>query len=385
MAENTNIIMGGQTADFATPVRQAQADANANAQSAEQVLKQHLDNMGERDKRRIQSTVVGAAQLKTYLDKQDYDGAHDFLLKRQSALHQRMGNGEDVDDQETAYALDKLRRGDIQGLQNDVSALTAAGQAYGMIGGVDGTPSSVREWQYYNSLSPEDQKRWRDQKRAGSNVDLGDKVIRLDAGGAPEQTFTKELAPADQPDNARDKAAASAEGAKVGEEMGTAKSKLAAMQAQQPRLIEVVDKLSALGKKATYTVAGKMVDSTARQLGANVPEGAVALTEYLATVDNEVLPLLRQTFGSQFTLKEGEDLRKTLGDPSKSPVEKDAVLKAFIEQKIGEIESLQRQTAPQGATPSAGGMVRISNGTETYMVTPEDAAEAAKEGFKQIQ
>ncbi len=190
---------------------------NSDALAAEQILKAHRENMSARDQSRLRSTVVGAAQLKTYLDKNDLDGAHDFLTKRQTQIQQRMANGEDIDDDETAYALDKIRRGDLQGLQTEVAAVMAAGQAYGMIGGVDGTPSSVREWQYYNSLSETDQKRWRDQKRAGSNIDLGDKVIRLDAAGKPEQSYTKDLAPADQPTNAADKAKAVAEGTAAGE------------------------------------------------------------------------------------------------------------------------------------------------------------------------
>lgn len=68
-----------------------------------------------------------------------------------------------------------------------------------------------------------------------------------------------------------------------------------------------------------------------------------ARTAYIAMVDNQVLPLLKQTFGAAFTVQEGERLRNTLGDPDKSPKEKRFILDAFIKQKIKDIKSLKRE------------------------------------------
>jgi hypothetical protein len=396
MAEvDSSIPLQAQQADVSKPINQAAQLDQQNALSVEQTLKAHYDNLSEREKQRLQSTIVGAAQLKPYLDKGDIEGAHDFLMKRRDALQARMGSGENVDTQETDYALEKLRTGDIQGLQTDVASMLAAGQAYNMVGGNDGTPSSVKEWQYYNSLNDDQKKQWLVNKRAGSTLDLGGSQLRLGPDGKPEASYTKTLAPADQPANANAKAVATAAGAKVGEGQGDAQAKLTAMQAQLPRLNQVVTKLSRLGKTATYTKAGVAANEVARQLSAKVPQGAVDRTAYEATVDNEVLPLLRQTFGAQFTAEEGTRLKVTLGDPNKSPEEKDAVLKSFIEQKMGEIQSLQRQTgqAPAGAAPAAAaapaapanGMVKISNGKETYLVSPEDLPSATQEGFQQVQ
>lgn len=113
---------------------------------------------------------------------------------------------------------------------------------------------------------------------------------------------------------------------------------------QLPRLEQIASELSELGKKATYTETGKAVDSTKRQLGMEVGEGAVARKEYISKVDNEILPLLRQTFGAAFTQKEGDSLKNTLGDPDASPEEKDAVLRSFIATKRAQIEGLSQQT-----------------------------------------
>ena len=56
------------------------------------------------------------------------------------------------------------------------------------------------------------------------------------------------------------------------------------------------------------------------------------------------MPLLRDTFGAQFTEREGESLKATLGSPNVSPKEKDAVLRSFIKQKKRNIQDLRRQT-----------------------------------------
>lgn len=115
------------------------------------------------------------------------------------------------------------------------------------------------------------------------------------------------------------------------------------MVSKMPELEQTVDVLSNLGKKATYTKAGQLFDTAMREgLGLST-EGSIARAEYEAVVNNQILPLLRDTFGAQFTEREGESLRRTLGDVNKTPEEKDAVLRSFIEQKVKSIESLGRK------------------------------------------
>lgn len=386
MAVDPTISMQTRQADVATPINQAAQLDQQNALTAEQTLKSHYENMAERDKQRLQSTIVGASQLKPYLDKGDLEGAHEFLVKRREALHSRMGAGENVDTQETDYALEKIRSGDIEGLQNDVASMLAAGQAYGMIGS-NNTPASVKEWQFYNSLDENKKKEWLNNKRAGSNVDLGDRTLRLGADGQPETTYVKGITPDNQPKNVEDKAAAQV----LGTERGVSEAKKKDIEAAIPSLMQVVDKLSNLGKTATYSKTGVISDNIARELGAvtgdkTVPQGAVDRTEYISTVDNEVLPLLRQTFGAQFTLEEGKSLRATLGDPDKSPQEKDAVLRAFIEAKIREVSTLERRIdQPQNPASAQGGKIKVSNGQETFTIDAADLPAAQAEGFKQVQ
>ena len=136
---------------------------------------------------------------------------------------------------------------------------------------------------------------------------------------------------------------------KTGAALGTAQAELKERLAQLPRLEQVITELEELGKKATYTKAGQAKNIVMRELGLPVGEGAIARKEYISKVDNEILPLLRQTFGAQFTQKEGESLKATLGDPNASPEEKSAVLRSFIATKKAQIEGLQQQTSSPSA------------------------------------
>lgn len=144
-------------------------------------------------------------------------------------------------------------------------------------------------------------------------------------------------------------AAAGAEGKASGEDAAL----LASMQSKMPGLEAVVAKLEGLADEATYTYAGQALDFFGNQLGAEPRRAAVARAEYIATVDNQVLPMLRDTFGAAFTVKEGETLRATLGDPNKSPTAKKAVLRSFIEQKKRDVEALSNRVGGKTPTPAA--------------------------------
>lgn len=139
----------------------------------------------------------------------------------------------------------------------------------------------------------------------------------------------------------------------VGKSEGEAKNDLASIRSKMPGLELVVKKLDDLSNRATYTAAGQIIDSAMRQSGMEPRGSAVARAEYISMVDNQILPLLRDTFGAQFTQKEGETLRSTLGDPNKSPAEKQAVLRSFIAQKRRDIDALEyRISGKAPSTPS---------------------------------
>jgi len=139
----------------------------------------------------------------------------------------------------------------------------------------------------------------------------------------------------------------------VGSELGTAQATLTDLEANMPKLEALTQELEGLADKATYTYAGRALNEIKRQTGQDVGEGAEARAKYQSLIDNNILPLLRMTFGAQFTQKEGESLKATLGDVNLSPQERKAVLESFITQKRNQVEALQRQTGAVPSQPSA--------------------------------
>jgi hypothetical protein len=134
------------------------------------------------------------------------------------------------------------------------------------------------------------------------------------------------------------------------------------MTSKMPSLEKTVTELDKLSKAATYTKAGRFTNEFKRQLGIDVGDAGVARKQYQSMVNNQILPLLRQTFGAQFTEKEGQTLRETLGDVNASPREKQAVLKSFIQQKRRDIEDAGRQIQTQGGRlPSVPQAPKLNN------------------------
>ena len=147
----------------------------------------------------------------------------------------------------------------------------------------------------------------------------------------------------------------------VGKLRGEDIDKLASLEAGMPGLTEVADKLAALSEVATFTKVGMARDAAARQMGKST-EGAEARAEFIATIDNEVLPLLRQTFGAAFTVPEGDALRATIGDPNLTPQERKAQLVAFIEGKQREVAKLKAKVGSQPQQEYTEGQIAIQNG-----------------------
>lgn len=144
----------------------------------------------------------------------------------------------------------------------------------------------------------------------------------------------------------------------IGTAQGEAENLLADMEANLPNLENVVKDLSALGKTATYGLLGRAEDAIQRQLGMDVGQDAIDRKAYVSKVNNEILPLLKQTFGAAFTVAEGDSLRETLGDVNASPEEKDAVLRQFIDNKRASIETQMRRT---GVAPSQNDSISLDD------------------------
>jgi hypothetical protein len=204
-------------------------------------------------------------------------------------------------------------------------------------------PSNIQEWEYYNTLDPGQKSEYLRMKRATPYLDLGTEFAQ------PDPANPGQIAGAPIPINNEQAAFDTATGTGLGKINADNIGAAGSLRSKLPGLFQVVNELGQLAETATYTVAGQGWDEAVKQLGMEPSGAAIARTKYIAMVDNQVLPLLRDTFGAAFTVKEGETLRATLGDPNKSPKEKQAVLEAFIEQKVRDVEAMESRI------PAAGG------------------------------
>ena len=122
-------------------------------------------------------------------------------------------------------------------------------------------------------------------------------------------------------------------------------------EAALPGLLDSVSQLKDLSLVATSTLGGKAFDTIVKESGFGATEGSDARAKFVAIINNQVLPLLRQTFGAAFTEKEGETLKATMGDPDATPSQKILQLESFIDQKVRNIQASQRELEKE-ITPS---------------------------------
>ncbi len=391
MAVNANIPLAGSNAvNTGGAIIQANQAGNQNALATEQILKAHYDAMDAREKSRLTSTIAGATQLKAYLDRDDIEGAHEFLQRRQQALHARMANGENIDTQETDYALDALRRGNIDQLKNDVGGIIAAGQVYGIIGGMQGAPSNVQEWQYFNSLTPQDQQRYLQMKRSNQTLNLGGSQMVVGPTGQPVANYDVTLKPEDQPANARAKAEATATGTAAGESAATATNTMNKVGG----LLSSLEMLKTSAGAAPSGALGNAVATGANQAGVG---GAAAQAQgdfrvKRAAAENDIRQAFRVAGSGATSDRDALPFIQMLPEENDAADVKVAKTNAAMEAVRAKVQDLARQRGlpdpfamPQGGAPGAPGgqKIRVVKGNESYLIDPADLAAAQAEGFVQ--
>jgi hypothetical protein len=124
-------------------------------------------------------------------------------------------------------------------------------------------------------------------------------------------------------------------------------------KAALPGLKEVVNQLIGLADVATYTLAGRAFDVVTKEFGFGATDGSTARAKMESLVNNQVLPLLRETFGAAFTREEGVELRKTMLDINASPAQKKEILNVFYDQKMRSLETTSREIDGGGQAPAA--------------------------------
>ena len=252
-----------------------------------------------------------------------------------------------LDDGELDFAINALSRFKPQTSNAQIDAFVAKAEAAGLAPG-----SQEFEKAALIELGMVPRASTSASERIATDSSLGDAIVTQ----AQREAGAKEGAKLEQQLKHRPNIAAAIKTAEdEAKSRGETLTSLNRSKAAMPGLMEAVEELKELAPLATSTIGGKIWDQAVKQTGFGSTEGATARAKFIAIIDNQVLPLLKETFGAAFTEQEGEALRKTMGDPDGSPEEKLVQLDAFIAQKQRDIQSKENelgQTSGEQLDPS---------------------------------
>ena len=339
------------------------------AQEGQQNIDINTQNIATaRNESRFKNIFQTSQMLKPFIANNDAAGAEQFMLKNISRLQDAKARGEDVDLTESLETLEQIKAGNLQGVAQNITAIEGIAQQRMN----KGMSAGQREFQYhmgvYNDPKSDTKTKLASgvflglDPRAGSSAaertandleGLG-KNIATQAGNVAEAEEDAKLKSKLKWQPQITKAVKLAE--KAATERGDVLNDLARAEAGLPGLIKATESLKELAVVATSTYGGRLFNAIAKESGWGSTKGGDARAKYIAIIDNQVLPLLKQTFGGAMTEGEGLRLSNTLGDPNATPEQKMLQTEAFIEQKLRDIEGLKAQ-----AQKSQPGVVVPSN------------------------
>lgn len=331
-----------------------------NAPLRNQLLQQSVDSgerqaISERDQQKLRSLAIFGAQVSPALQTGDVEGAKQLTRQRISEL-ERQG----IDTTESTQFLGMLDSNPQLAAQRARQAVQL-GDRLGFFRGQLGLTASQRERQSLidtinnpNASEIEKQSarialqveapvRMSAQERIASDQGLTTSVAESQAeiAGAKESEKLRSQLKF-KPEITKAVKLAESDAKSRGETLTALNRSKAAL----PGLMNAVGELRELAPIATSTFGGKFFDQAVKQSGFGSTKGATARAKFIAIINNQVLPLLKETFGAAFTFQEGESLKATMGDPDASPEEKMAQLDAFIAQKTRDIETRELEIQP---------------------------------------
>ena len=340
-------------------IQQQQADQQAELQPFRQQLLE-------------QQATIGAGQAQDAMNQRILKSVNDFAIGNQSIINDAVNTddptqlqaalvkrraqlvAQDLPTETTDEGLVMLGQGDIQGV---VSALSDSVRLFNQQQG-RGASAGQREFQNLLTIAQDpnatELERNSAKRALGSMAKVGtsaqERIAQDETLG--QQVVAQKSAEATGTETGKaktqlkfkpqiTKAVKLAE--KEATERGEVLTELGRMEASLPGVKEVVNELLELSDIATSTLGGKAFDFVVKQSGFGSTKGATAKAKMEAIVDNQVLPLLKETFGAAFTATEGEALKASLVNPDSSPAQRKAQLEAFLAQKERNIRTKQTQ------------------------------------------
>ena len=343
------------------PIRQQLLEQQAQAGETAQVAQAATTAKNEQN-RVIKSIAGSYGGVKSLVDSGKFLEAADALEANKVVLQQSgITNFEDSD-----LAIDALRSGDAQAINNiklrGEQAIQIATDR-NLLGDKTASASEKEFNKLIAGMSPEDQKKARRVKVGLDARAVGSAAQTIaDTGTTGEVAGSQEII---EKGKSKGKATGTAEGesesanliatTKAGietavtlaradaESRGETLTELQAANASMPSLIAVVGELKKLAPMVTSTMAGNVFDFAIKETGFGSTEGSTAKAKFTSVINNQILPLLKQTFGAAFTVDEKNELKATMGNVDATAEEKIVQLNSFIEGKVRAIQDNERQ------------------------------------------
>ncbi len=372
-----NAMLNAQTRGIRQQQAQHQAALNPLVQQQAQIqLQQAQDNKRLSDDALV---VQGVRPLLSQaMETGDPTAVKVYLTKTLTDIQARNAQGANIDPTRVKGALDAINEGKLEQVLTGGDNLVQMARDRGLLGGgQQGMTSGQRDFQSQSQgLSEDDKIKARrialgldpragssSEERIAANTDLAEAVGDTQADIAGKKATATESSKLKQQllhKPAITRAVKLAE--KEATERGDVLTDLARAEAGLPGLIEATNSLKELATAATSTYGGRLFDTILKETGWGSTKGANARAKYISVIDNQVLPLLKQTFGGAMTEGEGLRLSNTFGDPNATPEQKMLQTEAFIEQKVRNIEALKRQSENQQPDRGQGQIMEDANG-----------------------
>lgn len=138
-----------------------------------------------------------------------------------------------------------------------------------------------------------------------------------------------------------------------------------------------------------YGGAAQMKVRSGLNMGTDSPK-FTNTADVLNTMQGQVAKVLKSTFGGQLSNEERNYLNQVYGAlPQMSNQERAVAMKNvknMVMSKLASSEAKYNALAgiQGGRAPQARQKIKVSNGSETLYIDPQDAAEAAQDGFSQV-
>lgn len=299
--------------------------------------------IGARDARSIKSFIESAGVTRQMVEGGNIQGAIDFASQRLEIL-KRSG----ADTQQTEGILNLLQTDPARALNELRAFESSINQSRGLTAGQQERAALLKDLE---SDDPNVRKSAEIALRITAPA-AGSAAQTIAAEGTAEEIAKSQAIIEKEKEGAKLEARLKfkpqiASAVKLAEEeageRGDILTDLSRARAALPGLEIAVEQLRELSNIATSTFGGRVFDVALKETGFGSTKGATARAKFIAVVNNQVLPLLKPTFGGSFTVQEGEALKATMGDPDASPADKMAQLDAFIDQKFRDIESKEAQ------------------------------------------